>query len=87
MGLGSSEDKDDDTKPIDSPIDPLLIGYLYMFNPFAVMTCLAQSTGMFNSFAVWSGTYFASRGGLAYRIAHTRNSHTSCVAAAWGILS
>ena len=57
------EDQDqDETRPKDIPINPLLVACCYMFNPLSIATCLAKSTGLFNSLSIWFAIYLACQG-------------------------
>ncbi|KAJ8329871.1 hypothetical protein O5D80_002063 [Batrachochytrium dendrobatidis] len=59
---------DDPTKPVDVLIFPEDVGSLYMLNPYAIITCIAQSTQLFSTLAVVAAIHFAIRGKLGLTV-------------------
>ncbi|KAJ3412087.1 hypothetical protein HDV05_001311 [Chytridiales sp. JEL 0842] len=52
----------DETRPVDSPLDPLFIGAAYLLSPYSIATCIAKSTQVFNTCAVVFALYYATLG-------------------------
>jgi hypothetical protein len=54
----------DVSKPMDSMIEPINIGSLYLLNPYSVFICLAESTQLFNTLFVILAISYAMKGKL-----------------------
>ncbi|KAH6601054.1 hypothetical protein BASA50_001882 [Batrachochytrium salamandrivorans] len=59
---------DDPTKPVDALIVPEDVGSLYMFNPYAIIICLAKSTQSFSSLGILAAIHFAIHGHIGMTV-------------------
>jgi hypothetical protein len=48
-------------RPIDTLTEPWLVALIHLWNPLSLLTCISQSTVIFNSVCVVSSLYFASK--------------------------
>jgi hypothetical protein len=66
--LPKKERRGDETRPRDIPLEPLFMGAAYLLSPYSIAACLAKSTQVFNTLAVVSGMYYATKGTQAFAL-------------------
>ncbi|KAI9340868.1 GPI transamidase subunit PIG-U [Obelidium mucronatum] len=55
-------DKDDETTPLDSDLNPLFVAAAFLLNPLSLLTCLGKATLPLNSLCVIAAVFYATKG-------------------------